>query len=302
MSVVSREKLCFVQFLHPGKEHFPDGDGFKRWNRSAHKRKFLRCTGRRAGKDIEEALHFWAEWEPESKVLAQIAEPLRHWPAFVYSPYYVPAHSYVGLQNTDPFVFGTNFFYTGCQQYTVNGPTQLRFLERGSVILFGSCLDQNSFALDTVFVVDKWIDHTASNFNVLLQSSVPREYREVTLLPWYHKKCGSCGNDENQSCEAYGPERSWRLYFGATPDNPVERMFSFFPCQPAQLCPRGFARPKIAVPDVITDNLYQGKKLNVGLDFQQVQELFSCVREKVESAGLSLGVHAELPKRQNGCS
>jgi hypothetical protein len=223
--LVLREKLCFVQFLHPGKEHHPDREGFTDWNRDAHKRKFLQRKGRRFGTAVEEPLHFWAEWEPESKVLAEINDPVDDGPQFICAPYYVSPKSYIGLQNTDPFVFGNNFFYTGCQQNIATGPTQLRYLERGSVILFGSCVNQRAFALDTVFVVDKWIDHAASNFKSLLQNTVPREYMEVTLSPYYHEK-QSCGSPKNKSCGASGIKESWRLYFGAALENPVEGMFS----------------------------------------------------------------------------
>jgi hypothetical protein len=38
-------ELCLVQFIHPGGEHRPDDGLFKRWNRAAHKRKFLKQGG-----------------------------------------------------------------------------------------------------------------------------------------------------------------------------------------------------------------------------------------------------------------
>lgn len=41
-----RDRLCFVQFLHPGVEHPPDCDDVKDWNRGPHRRKFMRLTGR----------------------------------------------------------------------------------------------------------------------------------------------------------------------------------------------------------------------------------------------------------------
>ena len=39
-------KLCFVQFIHPGGEHEPDDGLNKRWNKGKHQRKFLRQSGR----------------------------------------------------------------------------------------------------------------------------------------------------------------------------------------------------------------------------------------------------------------
>ena len=49
----------------------------------------------------------------------------------------------VWRQNTDPFVFGERFHYTGCLRHTRRGPTQLRYLAPGSLVLFGSCRDKS---------------------------------------------------------------------------------------------------------------------------------------------------------------
>ncbi len=43
------DKLCFVQFIHPGGEHEPDDGLHKGWNKKVHKRKFLKRVGRKAG-------------------------------------------------------------------------------------------------------------------------------------------------------------------------------------------------------------------------------------------------------------
>jgi hypothetical protein len=100
------------------------------------------------------------------------------------------------------------------------------------------------------------------------------------------------------SCGAPARRDSWRLYFGATVDNPVDGMFSFFPCAPTNQRPQGFARPVIELPGVITQELRQGKRLNRGLHAAKVAEYWSCVRERVESSGLRLGVHADMPPRR----
>lgn len=42
----------------------------------------------------------------------------------------------IGVHNTDPFVFGENFYYTNCKQqrfYRI-----LRTLNNGSIIIYGS--------------------------------------------------------------------------------------------------------------------------------------------------------------------
>ena len=165
---------------------------------------------------------------------------------------------------------------------------QLRHLKRGSVILFGSHRG-GSFVLDTVFVVEKWVDHTVESLkDKKLPADLPVEYLDVSLRPWYADELG-CGAAEDG--------RSWRLYYGAAPEDPVEGMFSFFPCLPAE-GGKGFARPRIALPGRVTDGLKQGTKLNRGLGLKAIKTHFKEVRAQVEAeaVGLSLGVYAELPK------
>ncbi|MGC2450497.1 MAG: hypothetical protein WA477_22795, partial [Candidatus Sulfotelmatobacter sp.] len=128
-------------------------------------------------------------------------------PRFIYEPYYIVPKSYSGLQNTDPFVFGQQFHYTGCQQRTTKGATQLRCLSKGSVILFGSCEDRSAFVLDTVFVVDRWVDHDRANYRTVLAEAVSQEYKEVTISAWYQEPLV-----EGKSCAPAGPNETWRLY------------------------------------------------------------------------------------------
>src|SRR5207253_1444740 len=86
---------------------------------------------------------FWGEWEPPSRV-TDLYPTRNGLPRFAHEPFVEDRPTYRGLHNTDPFVFGPQFLYTNCQQYTNHGqtPTQLRWLDRGSVILFGSCMDR----------------------------------------------------------------------------------------------------------------------------------------------------------------
>jgi hypothetical protein len=71
-----RERRCFVQFIHPGGEHWPDRGDRKFWNREAHRRKFLKGRGRyiTGGEAREGEIVFWGEWEPESRVLARYSD------------------------------------------------------------------------------------------------------------------------------------------------------------------------------------------------------------------------------------
>lgn len=277
------DRLCFVQFLHPGGEHEPDAGRMKAWNTGNHRRKFLKSRGRYlAGDALQDGeIVFWGEWEPESLAIAEITEPLPDGPRWIYEPYYVLPALYRGLQNTDPFVFGERFHYTGCRQHTKKGPTQLRHLARGSVILFGSCLHKSHFVVDTVFVIANHIDHSQRDFRDCLRGHVSATYDAVTLAPWY----------ENPDAR----DRSHRLYDGATFEAPVEGMFSFFPCLPYEGHPRGFARPIIRIQGVITDRLYRGKKLNPQDHASDVKRLWDEVVRQVTDQGLMLGIHASLP-------
>lgn len=280
-----RERRCFVQFIHPGGEHWPDQGDLKFWNRDAHRRKFLTSHGRYVdGGDVKEGtVVFWGEWEPESRVIARYTDRVPDGPHFLYEPFFVEHHDGAWRQNTDPFVFGEPFHYTGCLQHTRRGPTQLRFLAPGSLILFGSCREKSRFVVDTVFVVADFIDHSAEDWGETLDGRVSSTYRKVTLEPWYR---GS------------PPEgQSHRLYFGATPEDPVGEMLSFFPCRPSEENELGFARPNVHIPGFITRHLTQGKKLARDLSLGEVGELWEQVVRQVEGQGLSLGTYAELPSQ-----
>jgi hypothetical protein len=147
------------------------------------------------------------------------------------------------------------------------------------VILFGSCIHRRNFVIDTVFVVDRWLEHGQADYRDGLDE-ISDVYRAVTIEPWY----SGAGSDSN----------SYRLYFGARPDSPVDGMFSFFPASTLQRHPHGFPRPRIHL-DVITPNLTQGKRMNPQSSVADVKTLWGDVVDQVERAGLLLGVQAELP-------
>jgi hypothetical protein len=284
-----RNRRLFVQFIHPGGEHVPDHDGLKDWNTGPHRRKFLTAPGRYlvAGAMRSDELVFWGEWEPQSRVVGTYPDPAPGAPRFLYKPYYSQPANSLGarLQNTDPFVFGDQFQYTGCLQHTKRGATQLRYLDRGSIVLFGSCREKREFVVDTVFVVDRWIDHDQANQRTPeVRGAVSSTYGEVTLDPWYAGDVPA--------------ERSHRLYFGATPETPVDGMFSFFPCLPAPAAGRGFARPVIRIDGRITPQLLQGKKMTPLRDAEGARELWAEVARQVEQQDLRLGVRAEPPRQK----
>ncbi len=290
-----KEKLCFVQFIHPGGEHSPDHGNKISWNRNPHKRKFVKNTGVFCdGKDLFSGdIMFWCEWEPESRVVQEIKKPLDYGPTFIYEPYYNKPANYIGLQGTDPFVFGDHFYYTGCQQHLAGAPNQLRYLQVGSVILFGSCLSLKHFALDTVFVVEKWIDHHRYNYKQVLKNRISDTYFDVGIAPWYPDYVSS--PNSGPACEPLPNILSYRLYNGAN-FNSVNGMYSFFPCLPYKENTQGFARPIIEIPNIITNNLQQGKRLNPQRNIQIVKEHWDSVVLQVLDQGLNLGVYTELPR------
>jgi len=283
------DQSYIVQFIHPGGEQRPDDGLVRQWNRGPHKRKFLKQKGKYVDGKLEQGdIVFWGEWEPESRLVENIVDPLLHGPRFLYEPYYFVPQSYRGLENTDPFVFGETFYYIWCLQ---KGKPSLRNLPRGSVILFGSCEDKNAFVLDTVFVVDRWIDHNRTNYKTVLAGAVPREYEEVTIFSGYEAICG-----EEKSCSSAATQ-GWRLYFGATCDNLINGMHSFFPCQIYEPRSKGFARPRIALPQ-ITGGLNRGIKLSRLASLDEMKTLWDIVVGQVRSHRLALGVYAEMPERR----
>jgi hypothetical protein len=282
------DELKLVQFIHPGGEHGDDGKGLKAWNRDAHRRKFVQGTGRILGGTGVESLQFWTEWEAQSRV-RPIEHPIENGPRFLHRPYYVSPDSYAGLQNTDPFVFG-GFFYSVCQQHADGHATQMQHLARGSVILFGSRIDDH-FAVDTVFVVDRAIWHCAKNFKSVLRNIVPSEYLDVALKPIYTEPaCGSGPRCNEEEC--------FRLYVGATKELPVEGMFSFFPTKPANQAKHGFARPCVQLNERITDALSQHRKATPVPSMVAMRSLWEEVLTQVQNQGLSIGVLADLPRQE----
>ena len=280
-------RRCFVQFLHPGLEHGPnDPEGASRaWNRGQHRRKFLRCPGRYLDGDAPSTaeLVFWGEWEAQSRIVAHLVPRSREFPRYVHEPFLdwppdpVPQGS-MPPQNTDPFVFGSEFLYTCCQQYKNGHPTQLANLLAGSVILFGSHLD-GAFVLDTAFVVASSQVHSSKG-PALTNRVISDTYRLATIDRIYRED-----------------DYLWRLYRGATTEHRINGMFSFFPCQIARKEPLGFTRPRITLRDVINPRHKQGFKVlrEEEAGPSGFAGLWRTVVEQVLAAGCELGVEAALP-------
>ncbi len=297
---------CFVQFPHPGAEHRPGPSGGRAWNTltAAHARKFMQLSGEWIDTDGRTAsgdLWAWGEWEPQSRLLRRLDGPeARGYPQHLWHPYYViPDGGYRGLHNTDPFIFGERFLYSNCKQPT---SPRLRSLDRGSVIAFGSS-KKGRWVLDTVLVVAGFVDYQQTAVRSALAGSVPETFLDVTGGPLaansQHGKCGpaleeltGCGGGRRSR---NGSDTALRLYWGATPQDPVHGMFSFFPAMPAGHA-EGFPRPCIELPECcFTESLRQGHKQSCGLAAETVALLWDSLTEQVDAAGLVLGTRATLP-------
>lgn len=149
--------------------------------------------------------------------------------------------------------------------------------------------------LDTVFVVVDFVDHSRRDYRRKLAAVVSETYKAVTLGPWYGEASGCNATESNRSCNALESEQTFRLYLGATPENPVAGMFSFFPCVASDRIARGFARPAIRIPGVITPTMTQNKRLNPRQSIDEIVPLWDEVVRQVLDEGLVLGVHAALP-------
>lgn len=236
--------IAAFQFTHPGQEHkkgilLPGTDFyFKKWNyNKRHSRKYVRhnVTFLNDKNELNSGLaDFWCEWEPNSlaKELNMFSDD-KEMPSTLHYPIYIdttPPHCSnnklvnkiinakkdetqhsADLQNTDPFIFGENFYYTCCKQ------EQTKNLERGSIILFGSTFrNPNKYVLDTVFVVDKIInctEETSHNYTGIFYDAV--------LHKIYHGHTNGARLTSN------------KIFIGATYNNPVNGMYSFFPCHAA---------------------------------------------------------------------
>ena len=301
----SQNNLCVVQFIHPGKEHKMSKEeekcGIKNWipKNKRHERNFLKIKGKYINNPDDEEIKedeivFWGEWEAEAKKVTKISQSEQNFPEYIYHPLYIQKTNkdYSRLQDTDPFVFGNMFLYSICQQYRKDKktnrykPTLLRNLEKGSLILFGSCVNKK-FVIDTVFVVKDYVDHNKDNYVEKIKEKLPEEvwevYKEVTLSPIYQFKKTK--------------DREYRLYIGATFKDKYEGMFSFFPCKPFKECAEGFKRPEIKINDIINPKLSQGFKKSCKNDLEKIKKIWDEVVKQVLKNGLKLGISAELPEK-----
>lgn len=230
-----------IQFLHPGSEHTSRSG--QKWNTGPHRRKFQKHTGEYIinGKREKGHIHFWGEWEAQSDFQPVYSSKSSDgFPLGIFSPWYSLASNPENAQNTDPFVFGC-FIYSVCRKFKNGRATLLnRNLVSGDVILFGSSL-HGEFVLDTVFVVKEEITITKNDYKSKLKNSVPKSYNDTVLSVLFR-------HHHSQECTKQADEMT--IHFGATYDDPVDGMYSFVPCLPANKKSNLFARPVIKHPGI----------------------------------------------------
>lgn len=291
------DKRCFVQFSHPGSEHRPDRSGKIGWNKNRHKRKFMQLCGKwieRDGRKRSGDLWTWGEWEPESDCARKFDTRDGHHPRYLWCPYYSPKNSYHLLLNTDPFIFGKHFLYSNCLQLHHCG---LKHLEQGSVIAFGSGKkvgSERKWMLDTVLVIGDSILYDPLDPHAALKDWVPDAFLHVTGGPLTY-------DPKMKKLTAKDPEkRKLRLYRGATPDDPICGMFSFFPAKPAS-SKSGFPRPFVDLQHKCFNsrNWQAPKGHQCDLSPAELRCLWNLLVAQVRDAGLVLGTRAKVPPRRN---
>lgn len=290
--------------------------GVKQWNYGRHQRKFICAKGQyvdaSGNLSHEQDLLFWGEWEPSSRVSSVVKThgtgvlpKWIHYPQLevdkkgkVVAPYFngktvkikkkcngkvVVQTVNCARQNTDPFVFGDAFYYSCCKQrkkennkctYT---KTKMCFLDKGSIIIFGSTID-SYFEVDTVFVVGESRPYKVDNFKNDLNGFIPKDYDQI--MGFSH----------------WIPTDEFVCYRGATPSQPINGMFSFVPCRTTENGPVGFPRMRInqSMLSLISDNLnaapkYTPQKGNAATaDVKQVWNQLCII---AASQGFLLGVN-----------
>ena len=191
----------------------------------------------------------------------------------------------VYYQNTDPFVFGDRFIYSSiCKPYaTLN-------IKPGSIILFGSTHNYDGemrYRVDTVFVVKVIIDLvTDKNGNYIFD-----EYKD-----------GDKDIHYNTTLKHLDPNDpfSHKIFIGATPQDPVEGMYSFIPAHVSD----GKTNRERYGTLVIDTDFEKYKKIKDTVQWQgciscigkdEVTDFWIALKEYTESKGYVPAVKINLP-------
>lgn len=312
------------------KEFVKKNSGIMWWNNSVHQRKFLKCDGlfidktfydmknNDAYKAKEGELLFWGEMEYPTQMnkIKYSVQTDSKWPLYIHTPInqrridvknlededlfklygamyeqnniriYDPE---IGLQNTDPYVFGNSFFYSCCKQRKCNKPTILQNLNPGDLIVFYSykkCDSGFVCMLDTIFVIGEKIGEFKKNSYSKIKNSISDLYFQNVVMPIFYGNGGSLDND---GC--------FTLYRSATYRNPINGMFSYFPCKiysGNENC--GFPRYEIKNGILQGDIVLKSKQGFAVNNVDNVFYIWRCLTQDILDAGYNLGVTAFEPQ------
>lgn len=336
----SNEKILpkIVFFPHPVSEHKVTNKGnIMEWNINKHCRKFMEVNGAYTNsisteKQLQQGkISFWGEWESESTYTRIQYKGKRKnlEPNYIHNPqcyineiftklkddncvddnacfsFYAGAkNNNKGKQNTDPYVFGNQFMYSCCKQ---QGNNPLKDLHKGDIIVFyGQTGKYNTHDyichIDTIFVVGgiinkgKYCDMLP---NLIKDERITNQFIFKTILPIIYGNKKNLGKDIEKKDNV--------LYYGATYDNPVNGMFSYFPCKVANNN-EGYKRfehkafkahkfkGKIGKTECYPDNNVSTNNYEKA---SEVKEFWGKLTDEIITAGYLLGVKANEPEPIN---
>lgn len=296
--------IASFQFTHPGQEHsagysLPDTNFyFKNWNyNNGHRRKYLRLSADYIdikGNLINGYVDTWGEWEPNSLSKSLPEQSSHEFPRFIHYPIYIKesqnepktkiekkvamikkneCKNKKDLQNTDPFIYGDNFFYTCCKQ------SQTKNLLPGSVIVFGSTFKKpDKFVMDTVFVISEIID---------CDKEAIEKYKGTMLYDVVlHKIYYGHGSEH---------AKSNKIIIGASCSKPYDGMYSFFPCHPSS---DKHSYTRLSIDKTINSNIssvLQSRGIYITKGSAETKEFWQQLCNHTLSNGYSLGVRAYCP-------
>ena len=206
-------------------------------------------------------------------------------------------------QNTDPWVFGDQFLYSNCKQlgprrevrtarqYTPSRqPTFLQRLKRGSIIIFGSVVEQG-FVVDTVFVVKDSRQYTSQNPPI----EVSAAFQFCTIESLAAENAG-----ESALCGSGSANEFYTLYSGVTYEErqKYNNAYSFVPCRRADAKNCRFERPSIELPDYINPSSQRTPSRKL-VDADGAYSVWEAVRNRVIDEKCLLGIWFETPPERS---
>lgn len=214
-----------IQLNHPGHQKpFRIGKGYKQithniireWsNDNVHFRKFIQNSGHYVDglKDLnpkQAELYFWGEWEGNSFFNPFPRANHTLFPNGLHKLFHSTVN--IGIQNTDPYIYGDNFKYCVCKQ-----TGHLTNMILNDLILFGTVIPSlNRFYIDTVFIIK---DHNSSaNVQATGGVTFSQVYKEETLeqLNEYLKVPTYANNNKVYQSKTWWDDKEY---------------FSFVPCK-----------------------------------------------------------------------